>query len=333
MAYTLQILHASDWEGGLLATRRAANFAAIVDKLEDATPNSITLSTGDGWIPSPFFIAGGDPQMAATYNGVYNQLYGLNAATGYRALTASPGRADITIQNIIGVQAAVVGNHEFDAGPTEVNNIIGSSLGSAAGPADDTWVGAQFPYLSVNLNYARESALSGRVAPDGLNATFAQTGPTTTQTGTGSDKLARSTIITENGERILFVGATTQLEAQLTSLGNVTLDGVSGRDDMRALADQINAEVDRQLAANPGLNKVIVGTHLQQLSNEQALAPLLRNVDILIGGGSHTLLSDGDDRLLPGDVPGASIRSSSPTRAARPSRWSTRPPSTPMSDG
>ncbi len=65
--YTLQILHASDWEGGLLATRRAANFAAIVDKLEDATPNSITLSTGDGWIPSPFFIAGGDPQMAATY--------------------------------------------------------------------------------------------------------------------------------------------------------------------------------------------------------------------------------------------------------------------------
>ncbi|GJD86923.1 hypothetical protein BHAOGJBA_0421 [Methylobacterium hispanicum] len=304
MAYTLQILHASDWEGGLLATRRAANFAAIVDKLEDATPNSITLSTGDGWIPSPFFIAGGDPQMAATYNGVYNQLYGLNAATGYRALTASPGRADITIQNIIAVQAAVVGNHEFDAGPTEVNNIIGSSLGSAAGPADDTWVGAQFPYLSVNLNYARESALSGRVAPDGLNATFAQTGPTSTETGTGSDKLARSTIITENGERILFVGATTQLEAQLTSLGNVTLDGVSGRDDMRALADQINAEVDRQLAANPGLNKVIVGTHLQQLANEQALAPLLRNVDILIGGGSHTLLSDGNDRLLPGDVSG-----------------------------
>ncbi len=146
MTYTLQILHASDWEAGLLATQRAPNFAAIVDKLEDATPNSITLSTGDGWIPSPFFIAGADPQLNATYNGIYNQYYGLSGANAYSKLTASPGRADITIQNIIGVQAAVFGNHEFDSGPTEVANIIGANLGTAPGAADDTWVGSQFPY-------------------------------------------------------------------------------------------------------------------------------------------------------------------------------------------
>lgn len=302
MPYTLQILHAADFEGGLLATERAANFAAIVDRLEDSTPNSITLSTGDGWIPSPFFIAGGDPQLAATYNGVYNQFYGLSGANSYGRLAASPGRADITIQNIIGIQAAVVGNHEFDAGPTEVANIIGAALGTAAGPADDTWVGAQFPYLSTNLNFSREAALSGLVNPNVSASTFAQTGPTSTQTGTGADKLAKSTIITENGERIAFIGATTQLEPLLTSLGNVTVDGFSGRDDIALLAQQINAEVDRVLAANPGLNKVIVGTHLQQLSNEQALAPLLRNVDVLIGGGSNTLLSDSNDRLLPGDT-------------------------------
>jgi predicted extracellular nuclease/2',3'-cyclic-nucleotide 2'-phosphodiesterase (5'-nucleotidase family) len=304
MTYTLQILHASDWEAGLLATQRAPNFAAIVDKLEDATPNSITLSTGDGWIPSPFFIAGADPQLNATYNGVYNQLYGLSGANAYRSLTASPGRADITIQNIIGVQAAVFGNHEFDSGPTEVANIIGANLGSAAGASDDTWVGAQFPYLSTNLNFSRESALSGLVHQDGDNATFAQTGPTSTQTGTGADKIAKSTIITENGEKIAFIGATTQLEPLLTTLGNVTLDGFTGRDEIALLAQQINAEVDRVLAANPGLNKVIVGTHLQQLANEQALAPLLRNVDVLIGGGSHTLLSDSNDRLLAGDTSG-----------------------------
>ena len=301
MTYTLQILHASDWEGGLLATERAANFAAIVDRLEDATPNSITLSTGDGWIPSPFYIAGADPQMAATYNGVYNQLYGLSGAAAYGRLAASPGRADITIQNIIGVQAAVFGNHEFDAGPNEVANIIGANLGSAAGAADDTWVGAQFPYLSTNLNFSREAALSGLVHRDGDLATFARTGPTSTQTGTGADKIAKSTILVENGERIAFIGATTQLEPLLTTLGNVTVDGFTGRDEIALLASQINAEVDRVLAANPGLNKVIVGTHLQQLANEQALAPLLRNVDVLIGGGSHTLLADGNDRLLPGD--------------------------------
>ncbi|WP_204264847.1 hypothetical protein, partial [Escherichia coli] len=88
------------------------------------------------------------------------------------------------------------------------------------------------------------------------------TGPTSTQTGTGADKIARSTIIVENGERIAFIGATTQLEPLLTTLGNVTVDGFTGRDEIRLLADQINAEVDRVLAANPGLNKVIVGTHL-----------------------------------------------------------------------
>ncbi|MFH6782798.1 ExeM/NucH family extracellular endonuclease [Methylobacterium sp. MA0201] len=304
MTYTLQILHASDWEAGLLATQRAPNFAAIVDKLEDATPNSITLSTGDGWIPSPFFIAGADPQLNATYNGVYNQYYGLSGANAYSRLTASPGRADITIQNIVGVQAAVFGNHEFDSGPNEVANIIGANLGSAPGAADDTWVGSQFPYLSTNLNFSKESALSGLVHKDGDAATFAQTGPTSTQTGTGADKIAKSTIITENGETIAFIGATTQLEPLLTTLGNVTLDGFTGRDEIALLAQQINAEVDRVLAANPGLDKVIVGTHLQQLSNEQALAPLLRNVDVLIGGGSHTLLSDSNDRLLPGDVSG-----------------------------
>ncbi|AWI86988.1 nuclease [Methylobacterium sp. DM1] len=304
MTYTLQILHASDWEGGLLATERAANFAAIVDRLEDTTPNSITLSTGDGWIPSPFYIAGADPQMAATYNGVYNQFYGLSGTAAYGRLAASPGRADITIQNIIGVQAAVFGNHEFDAGPNEVANIIGANLGSAAGAADDTWVGALFPYLSTNLNFSREAALSGLVHRDGDLATFAQTGPTSTQTGTGADKIAKSTILVENGERIAFIGATTQLEPLLTTLGNVTVDGFTGRDEIALLASQINAEVDRVLAANPGLNKVIVGTHLQQLANEQALAPLLRNVDVLIGGGSHTLLADGNDRLLPGDKAG-----------------------------
>ena len=304
MTYTLQILHASDWEAGLLATQRAANFAAIVDKLEDATPNSITLSTGDGWIPSPFFIAGADPQLSPTYNGVYNQLYGLTGSAAYTKLSASAGRADITIQNIIGVQAAVFGNHEFDSGPNEVANIIGANLGTAAGNADDTWVGAQFPYLSTNLNFSREASLSGLVNPNISNAGFAQTGPTSTQTGTGADKIAKSTILVENGEKIAFVGATTQLEPLLTTLGNVTVDGFSGRDDIALLAQQINAEVDRVLAANPDLNKVIVGTHLQQLANEQALAPLLRNVDVLIGGGSHTLLADGDDRLLPGDTAG-----------------------------
>ncbi|OSJ03156.1 hypothetical protein BSZ25_00060, partial [Bradyrhizobium canariense] len=63
MAYTLQILHASDVEGGLNAVDRAGNFAAIVDDLEETYANSITLSSGDNFISSPFFNAGSDASL------------------------------------------------------------------------------------------------------------------------------------------------------------------------------------------------------------------------------------------------------------------------------
>ena len=64
MAFKLQVLHASDLEGGLDAIENAPNFAAIVDALEaDAAAGgfaSILLSSGDNYIPGPFFNAGGD---------------------------------------------------------------------------------------------------------------------------------------------------------------------------------------------------------------------------------------------------------------------------------
>lgn len=60
----LQILHASDLEGGVDAVNDAPNFAAVVDALErDAAARgvlSIVLSAGDNYIPGPFFSAAGD---------------------------------------------------------------------------------------------------------------------------------------------------------------------------------------------------------------------------------------------------------------------------------
>ncbi len=79
--FTLQILHASDLEGGLDAIANAPNFAAIVDALEMeadvAGYESILLSAGDNYIPGPFFSAGGDFSLTDTYEGFYNQLFGL----------------------------------------------------------------------------------------------------------------------------------------------------------------------------------------------------------------------------------------------------------------
>lgn len=300
--YKLQILHASDWEAGVLAIDRAANMAAIFDKLEDEVANSITLSSGDGFIPSPFNIAGGDAALAATYAAVYNQFFGLEGDAAYKVLAAANGRADITIQNIIGVQASTLGNHEFDAGTTALAEIIRAQLGATAGAADDAWVGALFPYLSTNLNFAGDAALNPLYTDEIRDAASYATGPDSAATGTGSKKIASSTIIEENGEKIGVIGATTQILPSISSVGGVTVDGNPATDDIALLAEQINAEVARVKAANPGLDKIIVMSHLQQIRFEKELAPLLEDVDVLIAGGSNTRLADGNDDLRPGDV-------------------------------
>lgn len=74
--FTLQILHGSDFEAGLLAAGRADRFAAIVDWLEDALPNSITLSGGDNFIPGPFGAAGTDNSMVPVLRAYWSRRWG-----------------------------------------------------------------------------------------------------------------------------------------------------------------------------------------------------------------------------------------------------------------
>ena len=74
MAFTLQLLHANDLEGGVDALENAPNFAAIVDALDDAYENTAIISSGDNYIPGPFFstaadfsIGGADRALAGAY--------------------------------------------------------------------------------------------------------------------------------------------------------------------------------------------------------------------------------------------------------------------------
>jgi 2',3'-cyclic-nucleotide 2'-phosphodiesterase (5'-nucleotidase family) len=70
---------------------------------------------------------------------------------------------------------------------------------------------------------------------------------------------------------------------------------------MAELAKILQPVID-SLIQKDGVNKIIVLAHLQQLALEKELATLLKGVDVIIAGGSHTLLADGNDRLRPGDV-------------------------------
>ena len=66
------------------------------------------------------------------------------------------------------------------------------------------------------------------------------------------------------------------------------------------MAAVIQEAVDA-LAAD-GVNVIILAAHMQQLHIERALAERLEHVDVIIGGGSNTILANQTDRLLPGDV-------------------------------
>jgi len=259
--YTLQILHASDLEAGLNEIADAPRFAAIIDALEDTYSNTLKLSSGDNYIPGPFFNAGGDPSL--------NGLLG----------AASVGRADIKIMNDIGFDLSALGNHEFDAGVRELRNIVFPS---------GAWAGAQFPYLSANLNFTSEPDLNGRLSPGGSEASSIK------------GRLAPSAVVTKGGAKIGVIGLTTPFLRSISSPGSNIIISPSDPNDLAGLATIVNNQVS--LLEGLGVNKIILVSHLQQLQNELDLAPLLDGVDVILAGGSDTRLADATDRLRAGDV-------------------------------
>lgn len=288
-AFQMQVLHASDMESGLDAPIDAPNFAAVLDTLEGTYQNTVKLASGDCFIPSPFLSAGEDPSMQTPLRNTASFYY-----SGNQAVRAAIGRTDVAMMNIMGFQGSAFGNHEFDLGTSEVNSIIGVDIRSNG--ADKRWIGAQFPYLSANLNFSNDVNLSYLTTTQRLSVDSFKTSPTITNNNQKKG-IAPSAIIEMNGERVGIVGATTQVLASISSPGATTVIS-GGSDNMPALAAVLQPVIDSLRAM--GINKIILMSHLQQLANEKALAPLLKGVDIIIAGGSHSLCADGNDRLRAG---------------------------------
>jgi len=292
--YTLQILHASDLEGGVDAIGRAPNFAAIVDALEDEFENTVRISSGDNYIPGPFFNAASDFELRATLQDVNQDFFG---EPGLDNLREARGRADITIANIIGFDASALGNHEFDAGTDPISDIIGTDI---RGPelSDVRWLGAQFPYLSANLDFSNDG-LNDLYTSSILPNTDFQSLPSDLTAAGDAPKIAPATLIERNGELIGVVGATTQILEEITTTNGVEVVGPKVN-DMPALAAILQPVIDDLIAA--GSNKIILTSHLQQFALEEELAGLLSGVDVILAGGSDRILADQTDRLRAGDV-------------------------------
>jgi predicted extracellular nuclease/2',3'-cyclic-nucleotide 2'-phosphodiesterase (5'-nucleotidase family) len=267
--FTLQLLHLSDQEAGIPALADAPRASAVLNALRDDYENTLTLSSGDAIIPGVFFSA-----SAEAYGGA--------------------GRADILIQNELGIQAISFGNHEFDLGTALVRDLVAGGEDDPETPeVDESFVGAQFPYLSSNLDFSTDENLADLVVPD--------------DQAPQANSIAATTIIDVNGQKIGVVGATTPTLGSISSPGDVTInpqpfDGTPTAEQLDALAAEIQTDVDELLAANPDLNKVVLLAHMQQIGIEQELSTRLTQVDIIVAGGSNTRLLDETDRPRTGDT-------------------------------
>ncbi len=264
VSFTLQLLHAADMEGGVAALENAPRFSSVLNALKAEVADTVIIGAGDSYLPGPFFIAGNDPSL--------RDVLGREGS----------GRADILMLNAMGFMASAVGNHEFDAGTGGLASLIRED--------GRGYVGTAFPFLSANLDFSTDSNLAGLIVDAGQEAS------------TVPNSITKSVVMTTaSGEKVGVVGITTPQLSTLSSPGDV---GIAPADpgDIAALAAIVQEVVDALTA--DGINKIILTGHLQQLSLDEAMAPMLRDVDIIIAGGSNTLLADTTDRMLDGDTAG-----------------------------
>ena len=154
--------------------------------------------------------------------------------------------------------AMALGNHDFDFGPDVTARFIEG-------------FDPPVTFLSANADFAGEPVLQALV---------------------DSGKLAASTVIETDGQRVGVIGAVTPLLPNISSPRNVVISDVLAA---------VTAEAE-SLAAQ-GVNKIILVSHLQGVSEEIALVADLAGVDIVIAGGGDDLLRNEGDTCMPEDEP------------------------------
>ena len=126
-------------------------------------------------------------------------------------------------------------------------------------------------FISANLDVSAEPALDA----------LAQKG-----------RIAKSVIVERDGRRIGIVGATTNDLPFVSSPRNVVVQA--------DVAAAIQSEVDD--LRYEGVDIVIVSSHLQGLSQDREVIPLISGVDAFVAGGGDELLAAPGDELAPGDT-------------------------------
>jgi len=162
-------------------------------------------------------------------------------------------------------EAMSFGNHDFDFGPEVAARFVDDF---ANGPLSDP-----VAFVATNLDVSAEPALQALVDKGRIVPSLVYTDPT-------------------SGLDVGVVSAVTPRLPNISSPRNVTVD-----DD---IAGSVNAAVEA--LQDDGIDRIILISHLQGLSEDRELVPQLSGVDIVVAGGGDELLKNDDDSCQPDEA-------------------------------
>ena len=182
--------------------------------------------------------------------------------SGTLYFTEFQGQDALEFMNLMGYDAFVPGNHEFDLGDPQQGHQALAAF----------FAGAEFPILGANLDFSAGQEFADMLG-DSVSAD--------PQAG----RLYDGMIVEHNGEPIGIFGLSTQDSETISSPGHVTIS------DYRQATEAMVASFEEQ-----GVNKIIALTHLgydsdPSVGNDLLLAEHVEGIDIIIGGHSHTQVS------------------------------------------
>lgn len=108
-------------------------------------------------------------------------------------------------------------------------------------------------------------------------------------------RIAPSVVVedSQSGLEVGIIGALTPRLPNISSPRNVQVNA--------DVAAAVNAEAARLV--DEGINRIILVSHLQGLSSDEGLVPLLKNIDIVVAGGGDELLANPGDTCMPDEEP------------------------------
>ncbi|WP_233713598.1 5'-nucleotidase C-terminal domain-containing protein [Lederbergia citri] len=190
-------------------------------------------------------------------------LHAGDVFTGTLYFNEFHGQADLAFMNLMGFDAMTFGNHEFD---------LGSSPEGHQALADFI-KGAEFPFVSANVDFSND---------DKFNGLFNDFITEEIENG----QIYNGIIKEVNGEKVGIFGLTTEETVDISSPGSIAFENYLQQ-----------AEKAVEAFEAEGVNKIIALTHIgfddnALVDNDLILAEAVEGIDIIVGGHSHTTLSE-----------------------------------------